>query len=40
LAATKERDARLLETKQFAQMRTMLQKKNAALADVRARLAK
>jgi hypothetical protein len=40
LAAAKERDARLLETKQFVQLRAMLQKKNAALADVRARLAK
>lgn len=38
--AAKERDTRLAETKQFAQMRAMLQRKNAQLADVRGRLAK
>jgi hypothetical protein len=39
-AAAKERDTRLQETKQFAQMRAMLQRKNTQLSDVRARLAK
>ncbi len=40
LLASKERDARLSESKQFLQLRGLMQKKNAQLAELRARLSR